>query len=89
MAVAQVNGVDIYYELHGVGSHWFWCTGPGRTRRNGILSYRSLADTFQVLVYDRLGHTQSERLEARGASMRTATISPVFLSPWRSLRHTW
>src|SRR3954452_5655089 len=68
MAVAHVNGVDIYYELRGAGEqplvlvHGSWTDSA-----HWELVLPGLADIFQVLVYDRRGHTQSERVETQGS----------------------
>ena len=67
MAVAHVNGVDIYYELHGVGEPLVLVHGSWTDTTRWDLVLPGLADTFQVLVYDRRGHTQSERLETQGS----------------------
>jgi pimeloyl-ACP methyl ester carboxylesterase len=54
MAVAHVNGVDIYYELRGAGEqplvlvHGSWTDSA-----QWDLVLPSLADIFRVLVYDR------------------------------------
>ena len=66
MAVAHVNGVDIYYELHGAGEPLVLVHGSWGDTTGWDLVLPGLADTFQVLVYDRRGHTRSERLETQG-----------------------
>jgi pimeloyl-ACP methyl ester carboxylesterase len=67
MAVAHVNGVDIYYELHGAGEPLVLMHGSWTDTTQWDLVLPGLADTFQVLVYDRRGHTRSERLETQGS----------------------
>ena len=67
MAVAHVNGVDIYYELHGAGEPLVLVHGSWGDTTGWDLVLPGLADTFQVLVYDRRGHTRSERLETQGS----------------------
>ena len=67
MAKAQVNGVNLYYELHGTGEplvlvHGSWA---GTTQWGFVLP--DLAKSFNVLVYDRRGHSQSERSDAPGS----------------------
>jgi pimeloyl-ACP methyl ester carboxylesterase len=68
VAVAHVNGVDIYYELRGWGEqpvvlvHGSWTDST-----QWDLVVPGLADMFEVLVYDRRGHTRSERLETQGS----------------------
>jgi pimeloyl-ACP methyl ester carboxylesterase len=67
MPVAHVNGVDIYYELHGAGEPLALLHGSWADTRRWDLVLPGLADTFQVLVYDRRGHSRSERLETQGS----------------------
>jgi pimeloyl-ACP methyl ester carboxylesterase len=67
MAVAHVNGVDIYYELHGAGEPLVLVHGSWTDTTRWDLVLPGLADTFRVLVYDRRGHTQSEQLETQGS----------------------
>ena len=67
MAMAHVNGVDIYYELHGAGEPLVLVHGSWGDTSGWDLVLPGLADTFQVLVYDRRGHTQSQDLETQGS----------------------
>ena len=67
MAVSHVNGVDLYYELHGAGEPLVLVHGSWGDTTGWDLVLLGLADTFQVLVYDRRGHTRSERLESQGS----------------------
>lgn len=67
MAVAHANGVDIYYELHGAGEPLVLVHGSWTDTTQWNLVLPGLAETFRVLVYDRRGHTQSERLETQGS----------------------
>jgi pimeloyl-ACP methyl ester carboxylesterase len=67
MAVAHVNGVDLYYELHGAGEPLVLVHGSWGDTTGWDLALPGLADTFQVLAYDRRGHTRSERLETQGS----------------------
>jgi pimeloyl-ACP methyl ester carboxylesterase len=63
----EVNGVRLYYELYGYGEpvvlvHGSWVDGTAwRFVAPG------LAETFRVLVYDRRGHSRSERPESQGS----------------------
>ncbi len=66
MAVAEVNGVCLYYEICGAGDpvvlvHGSW----GDTTQWGA-AIPGLAESFTVLVYDRRGHSQSERPATQG-----------------------
>jgi pimeloyl-ACP methyl ester carboxylesterase len=63
----EVNGVRLYYELYGHGEpvvlvHGSWVDG---TAWRFVTS--GLAETFRVLVYDRRGHSRSERPESQGS----------------------
>jgi pimeloyl-ACP methyl ester carboxylesterase len=63
----EVNGVRLNYELYGDGEpvvliHGSWVDGTAwRFVTPG------LAETFRVLVYDRRGHSRSERPESQGS----------------------
>jgi pimeloyl-ACP methyl ester carboxylesterase len=67
MGLAHVNGVDIYYELHGAGEPLVLVHGSWADATRWDLVLPGLADSFQVLVYDRRGHTRSERLGSQGS----------------------
>ncbi|MDQ4145551.1 MAG: alpha/beta hydrolase [Actinomycetota bacterium] len=68
MATAHVNGVRLFYEVRGRreiplflvhgswGSHHSWDAVVSR-----------LAESFEVVTYDRRGHSQSERVTGRGS----------------------
>jgi pimeloyl-ACP methyl ester carboxylesterase len=63
----EVNGVRLYYELHGRGEplalvHGSWGDATGWT-----FVLPSLSESFQVLTYDRRGHSRSERPEKQGS----------------------
>ena len=67
MPEAEVNGVRLYYELHGGGEplallHGSWVDG---TAWRFVVP--GLAESFRVLVYDRRGHSRSERPESQGS----------------------
>jgi len=66
MAVAHVNGVDLYYELNGAGEPLVLVHGSWGDTTGWDLVLLGLAESFQVLVYDRRGHTRSERLQTQG-----------------------
>ena len=68
MATITVNGVRLFYELGGTGDiplvlvHGSWAS-----HRNWDLVVPGLAQSFRVLVYDRRGHSASERPAAQGS----------------------
>ena len=68
MATANVNGVQLFYELSGTSEtplvlvHGSWAS-----HHNWDLVVSSLAESFRVLTYDRRGHSESQRLTAQGS----------------------
>jgi len=68
MAMAQVNGVRLFYELQGTGAvplvlvHGSW-----DSHHDWDLVVPRLAEVFRVLTYDRRGHSQSERPTGQGS----------------------
>jgi pimeloyl-ACP methyl ester carboxylesterase len=67
MADAEVNGVRIYYELHGAGEPLAMVHGSWSDATGWALVAPGLAESFRVLVYDRRGHSRSERPSAQGS----------------------
>ncbi len=68
MPTAHVNGVRLFYELTGDGPplalvHGSWGDGAGW---DAVLP--ALAQRFRVLVYDRRGHSRSERPSTQGST---------------------
>ncbi len=76
MAVANVNGVRLFYEVSGAGEvplvlvHGSW-----GSHHNWDRVVPGLAESFRVLTYDRRGHSESERPPHRAASARTSPTS--------------
>ena len=67
MPELQANGARLYHELHGSGDplalvHGSWADATGWT-----FVVPALAESFRVLVYDRRGHSRSERPDAPGS----------------------
>jgi hypothetical protein len=65
MSVAHVNGTNIFYELHGTGEPLVLVHGSWADTTQWELERPRLAGSFQVLVYDRRGHSRSERPKTR------------------------
>ena len=60
MATAQVNGIDVYYEIHGSGERVVLISGTGGDLRSDPGRATSLlAQNFEVLLYDQRGLGQS------------------------------
>jgi pimeloyl-ACP methyl ester carboxylesterase len=68
MTTINVNGVQLFYELHGTGDiPLVFVHGSWASHNTWDLVVPSLAESFQVLVYDRRGHSQSQRLTVQGS----------------------
>jgi pimeloyl-ACP methyl ester carboxylesterase len=63
----NVNGVGLYYELHGSGAPLVLVHGSWGDARNWRLVVPGLAESFRVVVYDRRGHSRSERTDSPGS----------------------
>jgi pimeloyl-ACP methyl ester carboxylesterase len=64
---AEVNGVNLYYELHGDGEPLALIHGSWVDATSWQLVLPGLAESFHVLAYDRRGHSRSERPESQGS----------------------
>lgn len=67
MATANVNGVRLFYELNGIGEVLVLVHGSWASHHSWDLVVPRLAASFQVLTYDRRGHSDSERPEGQGS----------------------
>jgi len=72
MATTRVNGVELYYETTGTGeclvlTHGSWTDGTGWER---VVS--ALAERYQVVVWDRRGHSRSQAGDAPGSRAEDA-----------------
>jgi pimeloyl-ACP methyl ester carboxylesterase len=67
MSEAEVNGVRLYYELHGEGDPLALVHGSWGDATGWDLVVPALAESFHVLVYDRRGHSRSERPDTPGS----------------------
>jgi len=73
MAIVTVNGVRLFYEIHGTGVPLVLVHGSWDSHRNWDLVVPRLAEVFRVLTYDRRGHSQSERPGLRPSDWRLFT----------------
>ncbi|MGH2715923.1 MAG: alpha/beta fold hydrolase [Solirubrobacteraceae bacterium] len=67
MPEAKVNGVKLYHQLHGEGHPLALVHGSWGDATNWQFVLPRLAESFRVLVYDRRGHSRSERPEGQGS----------------------
>lgn len=67
MPVANVNGVRLFYELSGTGEiPLVFVHGSWASHHDWDLVIPRFAASFQVLTYDRRGHSESERPSRQG-----------------------
>jgi pimeloyl-ACP methyl ester carboxylesterase len=67
MSEAEVNGVRLYYELHGSGEPLALVHGSWADATVWRFVVPGLAENFHVLGYDRRGHSRSERPARKGS----------------------
>ena len=67
MPEAEVNGVRLYYELHGSGEPLVLVHGAWVDATAWRFVVPGLAETFRVLSYDRRGHSRSARPATQGS----------------------
>lgn len=67
MPTTQANGVGLYYEIHGSGEPLVLVHGSWVDATRWRFVVPGLAESFRVLVYDRRGHSRSERPDAPGS----------------------
>ena len=67
MPETEANGVRLYYEIHGGGEPLVLVHGSWADATRWRFVVPGLAESFRVLVYDRRGHSRSERPNAPGS----------------------
>jgi len=72
MAMAPINGVELYYELSGSGEPLVLVHGSWGDHHNWDAVMSTLAESFHVLAYDRRGHGASERPAGQGSVFEDA-----------------
>lgn len=64
MPFAAVNGIDIYFELHGAGSPLLNICGSGNDLRRAPASILPVDKVFETLSYDQRGLGQTSQPDA-------------------------
>src|SRR5437868_6743397 len=72
MSTAKVNGVVLYYEVTGSGQPLVLVHGSWGDHHNWDADVAPLAENFQVVAYDRRGHSASERPSEQGSVFEDA-----------------
>jgi pimeloyl-ACP methyl ester carboxylesterase len=72
MSARRVNGVELCYELAGSGEPLVLVHGSWGDHHNWDPVVPALAESFQVLAYDRRGHSASERPAGQGSVFEDA-----------------
>src|SRR3954453_7212150 len=72
MPTARVNGVELYYELHGSAEPLVLVHGSWGDHHNWDPVVPALAESFRVLAYDRRGHSARERPPGQGSVFEDA-----------------
>jgi pimeloyl-ACP methyl ester carboxylesterase len=72
MPAARINGVELFYELSGSAEPLVLVHGSWGDHHNWDPVVPALAESFQVLAYDRRGHSASERPAGQGSVFEDA-----------------
>lgn len=90
MSRVEVNGVELFYEVGGDGDPLVLVHGSWGDHNNWAPVLHALALRYRVLVYDRRGHSQSERPQGQGsrfedeedlaALMETLGFAPAYVA---------
>jgi pimeloyl-ACP methyl ester carboxylesterase len=67
MPEVEMNGVKLYYELHGSDEPLALVHGSWADATVWRFVVPGLAENFHVLIYDRRGHSRSERPATQGS----------------------
>ena len=65
MSTIRVNGVELYYEIHGDGEPVLLIHGLGSSTRDWDLQVDALAKHFRAITFDVRGHGRSEKPKQR------------------------
>ncbi|WP_045558699.1 alpha/beta fold hydrolase [Streptomyces sp. FxanaA7] len=90
MPRVEANGVELFYELAGSGDPLVLVHGSWGDHHTWLPVLPSLTARFRVLVYDRRGHSRSERPPGQGsrredeedlaALMETLDLAPAYVA---------
>jgi pimeloyl-ACP methyl ester carboxylesterase len=67
MSVVRVNGVELYYQLSGSGQPLVLVHGSWGDHHDWDRVVPGFAESFQVLTFDRRGHSRSEQPPGQGS----------------------
>jgi pimeloyl-ACP methyl ester carboxylesterase len=94
MPEAEINGVNLYYELEGDGEPLVLVHGSWGDATNWRFVIRGLAESFRVLAYHRRGHSRSERPDTPGSVDEdgddlAALLEALDLAPAHVVTSSW
>jgi len=61
MPFAQINGMQMHYQIYGEGEPLLLVHGLGSSGRDWEIQYAHFAQNYQVIVFDGRGHGQSDK----------------------------
>lgn len=67
MPAKRANGVELFYEVRGAGEPLVLVHGSWGDHHNWDPVVAALSESFEVVVYDRRGHSRSERPAGQGS----------------------
>jgi pimeloyl-ACP methyl ester carboxylesterase len=70
--VKRINGVELFYEVTGRGEPLVFVHPSWGDHHNWHPVVTAFSESFEVLVYDRRGHSQSERPAGQGSVLEDA-----------------